>query len=296
MQGEKPVVGASILERPEVRPPGEVVVSRGASWTPSRRQVSARSAEPARGPSGRGRPIEASASLAAARSRVGEAADLVESLGGPEHRGAVERKLRSPGSLTLAAASGSRSCVASSTRRTEGLVSRARATESRFCMPCEKAPTGVSALEARPPFEHVSARAGPRGCAYRGGVRRKRGSPTPRAAGRTCGHPLARSRAACSSSAGRATRRPPSRAPCPRWGEQPGEHPQRHRLACSVRSEQSVHLARSDRQTDRVQRGPASKGARQLGRFDGRRGREDLQLPPGDPADRHLGSRALLGQ
>ena len=89
---------------------------------------------------------------------VREAAHLLDPLRRPQDRGArVGRRAHEV--ATMLEPSGSRSWVASSTRSTRGSVRRARATATRFCMPCEKvlmgcdptceSPTSASAAAAR---------------------------------------------------------------------------------------------------------------------------------------------------
>ena len=94
-------------------------------------------------PSKRSRPARSSVTRSA-KPRISSRRWVVQSTAAPS-RASSSTSPRMP-----AAASGSRSCVASSTRITDGLVSRARATERRFCMPCENVATGPRARSARP--------------------------------------------------------------------------------------------------------------------------------------------------
>ena len=91
--------------------------------------------------------------------------------------------------------SGSRSCVASSTRSARGSHSKARATESRFCIPCEYEYTG-SVATSESPTSSIRARARRRASRRRGrtSVRRRQGSRALRCADRTSDRPTGRAR------------------------------------------------------------------------------------------------------
>ena len=169
------------------------------------------------------------------------------------------------------APSGSRSCVASSTSSTGGAVSSARATDSRFCMPCDQPPIGRSATSVSPTSSSTSARAGEGGApaqAVQAGeedqVLGAGDAQVERAvAGRDEPDAPARGAAALA-------RAEHAHAALGRVDE-PGEHAQQCGLAGAVRAEQSVHLARAGGEVDTRQRLACAVAANEAANLDGGR-------------------------
>ena len=179
-----------------------------------------------------------------------EAAHLVDPLRRPQHGGAAARRAARSARGRVSAASGSRSCVASSIEQHRRRRSAARGRR-RAAAAC-RATSRRSAVgaSARPTSASTSRRACERGaaCAGRAGGRRTRGSRCRRCAGRTSGHLPGRARPV-RAPRGRLARAEHAHAALGRVDE-PRKHAQQRGLAGPVRAEQRMDLARVGGEVD----------------------------------------------